>query len=186
MIRIISNLGYYMSEPSLVLPSVKYKDSFIEAVKEYKEVPHFKFWDLDVRELEKNFQAFISVEKAKTKGIGLKPQQVPRTIYWLVDEEEYIGRVIIRHRDNDYLLKNEGHIGYGIRPSKRGQGYGGLALRLALEITKEKELRNKVLLTCLESNIASKKIIESHGGKFSYKKKTSKGNIRLYYWLKLD
>lgn len=174
-----------MSELKLVLPSVKYKDSFIEAVKEFQAVEHNRFWDLDIKKLKNNFDEFIQTEKNKSKGIGLTAQQVPRAIYWLVNNKEFIGRVIIRLEDNDYLLENEGHIGYGIRPSQRGFGYGSLALRLALQITEKKKLRNKVLLICLESNIASRKIIEKHGGKFSHKKLNQAGATRLYFWIKI-
>src|SRR3989344_8456793 len=76
---------------------------------------------------------------------------------------QYIGRLSIRHKLNDHLLKIGGHIGYDIRPSKRSRGYGTAILRLGLP--KAKELRiERALLTCNENNIASLKIIEKAGG----------------------
>ena len=52
-----------------------------------------------------------------------------------------------------------------IRPSKRNQGYGKKILQLALLKAKALGI-NKVLITCDETNIASKKIIEASDGVF--------------------
>ena len=54
-------------------------------------------------------------------------------------------------------------IGYGILPSERKKGYGKLILKLSLEECKKLGI-NKVLVTCVDSNIGSKKIIEANGG----------------------
>ncbi len=64
---------------------------------------------------------------------------------------------------NDFLQEIGGHIGYGIRPSARGQGLAKLALAGALEQARALGLR-RVLVTCNDSNIASAKTIEACGG----------------------
>jgi GNAT superfamily N-acetyltransferase len=59
---------------------------------------------------------------------------VPQSTYWLVDEsDKVVGIVRVRHRLNKRLLQFGGHIGYYVRPSERGKGYGTEALRLALQ-----------------------------------------------------
>jgi Predicted acetyltransferase len=58
---------------------------------------------------------------------------VPYDIYWLIDDNKFIGIANIRHKLNDNLLKGGGHIGYEIIPSKRKLGYGNQILRLSLE-----------------------------------------------------
>jgi predicted acetyltransferase len=44
-----------------------------------------------------------------------------------------LGSVNIRHCLNEDLLFRGGHIGYGIRPTQRKNGYATLMLGLALE-----------------------------------------------------
>ncbi|MBQ7307341.1 MAG: GNAT family N-acetyltransferase, partial [Clostridia bacterium] len=53
--------------------------------------------------------------------------------------------------------------GYGIRPKFHGKGYGTLMLKMALEESKKLGL-DKVLVTCVDENIASSRVIEKNGG----------------------
>ena len=57
-----------------------------------------------------------------------------------------------------------GLIGYSIRPSQRGKGYASDMLKEGLDIFR-KTGREKILITCKDFNIASKKVIEKNGGK---------------------
>ena len=89
---------------------------------------------------------------------------VPAHAYFLATENKRIlGAINIRHSLNDYLFNFGGHIGYGIRPSERGQGYASLMLSLSLPIAKELGL-SRVLITCDKSNLASAKTIIKNGG----------------------
>lgn len=145
----------------LVNPSIKYKTSYLQALKEYQaEGRHMEY---DPKLLEKDFQSFVNMLIGFSEGKNLPAGYVPSTKYWLVDNGEFIGNVSIRHVLNDTLLKFGGHIGYDIRPSKRRMGYGKNILKLALPKAKELEL-GKVLITCDETNIGSRKIIETNGG----------------------
>jgi len=56
-----------------------------------------------------------------------------------------------------------GHIGYSIRPNERKKGYATLALKEALEITKKLNI-NPLIITCLKTNLGSKKVIMNNGG----------------------
>ena len=69
----------------------------------------------------------------------------------------------LRHEVNEHLLQMGGHIGYDIRPSRRRQGYGKLILKYGLDRAKILGLE-RVLLTCDEDNLGSRRIIESHAG----------------------
>jgi predicted acetyltransferase len=88
---------------------------------------------------------------------------VPFSVFWLVEGEEFIGETHVRHQLNDYLINEGGHVGYGIRPRRQGQGYGKLILALALHECRRLGL-SRVLLTCLQDNVASARIIEVNGG----------------------
>lgn len=170
----------------LVLPSLKYKDSFIQAVHEYHSVDsddRRDIYELKVDELENNFASYIEKLHSQSKGENLPEGYVPQTTYWLIDNDEFIGRVSIRHELTEYLLKEGGHIGYDIRPSKRNRGYGKAILELSIPKAKELGIK-KILLTCNETNIASKKIIEANGGVFENALETSKTKPKkLRYWI---
>ena len=49
------------------------------------------------------------------------------------ESQVFLGKISIRHRLTDALLRYGGHIGYGIRYSQWNKGYGTLLLKLALE-----------------------------------------------------
>lgn len=138
----------------LVLPSDQYKSSFIQAVHEYQseELPYYL--TLDPTSLAQDFQTYTEQLAAEAQGEHLPEGFVPHTTYWLVENDEFIGRVDIRH---------EGHIAYDIRPTQRRKGYGKLALELAKQKAQELGL-TEVLITCDVNNIGSNKIIQGAGG----------------------
>jgi predicted acetyltransferase len=165
----------------LVFPSIKYKKSVLGAVREPGAQELFnRFKDLCD---EATFDACVEQIKDYSNGVNLKAGFVPETTYWFVEGGEYIGRISIRHELNENLLRTGGHVGYDIRPSKRGMGYGKEILRLGLKKAKELGLK-KVLATCNVWNAASKKIIEANGGVFENEVSggTGKPNV-LRYWI---
>jgi predicted acetyltransferase len=101
--------------------------------------------------------------------------------YWITDgdgdEEEVVGFLALRHRLTAWLLEEGGHIGYSVRPSRRGQGQAGRALALAVRRSAELGL-DRVLLTCDEDNRASARTIERNGGVYE---DTRNGKRR--YWI---
>jgi predicted acetyltransferase len=146
----------------LVLPNVKYKESYLEALKE----PEAEKSDTRLGKPEENesFEDFVQRYYDQMKGLNLKEGYVPATMFWLIDNGQFVGRVQIRHEvSTEHLLKYGGHIGYYIRQSKRKMGYGRKILELALQEAKKMDFE-KVLLTCDDNNIGSQKIIEANGG----------------------
>ena len=100
----------------------------------------------------------------ESNGI-LEDDRVPSSFYFLMDEGRIIGSISVRHNlNNEFLKKYGGHIGYNIRPSERGKGYGTEMLYLALFKCEELGLSD-VMITCKKDNIASAKVIEANGGK---------------------
>ena len=169
--------------PEIKEASVLYKDSYLSALEEF----HKEGRDLDVdeKELADNFPEFVQKLKDQSLGLNLKPGYVPATMYWIIDNADYVGKVQLRHSLTDSLLKVGGHIGYEIRPSKRKQGYGEKALELVLPQAKALGLE-KVLLTCDSTNIGSQKIIETNGGVLENEVETEEGQpSKLRYWINL-
>lgn len=171
----------------LVEPTEAYKSSFIEAIRELQENDRTettrRYRELSISELEGDFAAFVQSERSHAEGKDLPEGYVPQSEYWLVDNGEYIGHVGIRHRLNDHLLKIGGHIGYSIRFSKRGMGYGTKILELALEKARDLGIR-EVLLTCDATNVASRKIIEKNGGVLEDQEPNPETGVdKLRFWI---
>jgi predicted acetyltransferase len=172
----------------LVLPTVVYKDSFIEGVKEFQADHSFPLqardYDaLSIPELESDFGTYVEKKKSESRGENLPKGYVPATTFWLVDNGEFIGVVNVRHILSESLERWFGHVGYHIRPSKRKMGYGTHALALALPKARELGI-NRILITCDETNIASRKIIEKNGGVFeNAEPNPSTGTDKLRFWI---
>ena len=76
-----------------------------------------------------------------------------------------------------------GSIGYAVKVSEWGKGYGSVILRLGLEIAREKGME-KVLLNINENNVASIKVCEKAGGKLQDTININ-GEKNRRYWIEL-
>lgn len=124
------------------------------------------------------------LEKNKHQEL-IKPNLSPQTTYGVFKDNKLIGMFHLRHVIKGELINHGGNIGYLIRPSERKKGYGTKMLELALDKAKELNL-DKVLISCREENIASKKVIEKNGGIYEnnyYDKE--KDNTYRRYWIHL-
>ncbi len=152
-----------MKNPILVLPDVRYKESYLSGLRELQQEgrrPEF-----NAEEIEKDFEKHLDVFRDEAAGKNLKEGRVQSAMYWLVDYGTYLGSVRIAPALNEKLATVGGNIGYEIRPTERKKGYGTLILKLALQKAEEMGLQ-KVLLTCDVTNEGSRKIIEGNGGVF--------------------
>ena len=102
---------------------------------------------------------------------------VPFTELWMVQGEEYLGRIVLRHQLNEILYTWGGHIGYAVRPSARRRGHALAALLDMLEVCRERGI-DPVLVTCDHTNAASRRTIEKAGGEFEGSREG-----RLRYWV---
>ena len=88
---------------------------------------------------------------------------VPGTVMCLVDDEEILGVCEIRHFLNSGLLKYGGHMGYGVAPKHRGNGYAAKMIEMAMPFMKQVGI-DRCLITCVQENVASAKSIVNAGG----------------------
>ena len=101
-----------------------------------------------------------------------------------VSDNRLVGIIKLRHYLNDFLEKYVGHIGYSVRPSERGKGYGTWMLKSLLPFCKEIGLE-QVLVCCEIGNVASRKTILSAGGVFEKEDYSPNEDIYLErYWIK--
>jgi predicted acetyltransferase len=165
----------------LIKPNKKYAKSWQRAMAEFRKEKRQGFWNYSKEPTDIN--EYIQETKDHEKGKNLPPNWIPSTTFWLIDNDKFVGHVNIRHELNDHLKKIGGHIGYAIRPSARKKGYGtkilALALRKAIQLG-----FTKALVTCDESNIGSKKVIEKNNGQLENKVKGENGP-KCRYWIKL-
>jgi predicted acetyltransferase len=181
----------------LVKPQLTYQKAFIDAVTELQALENDRYYvekNLDVKQLSKKsaFKAYLKKISNDEAGIDLPANRVPQTIYWLMKKQSdgqmiWIGRVAIRHQLTDHLRKIGGHIGYVVRPRARRQGYGSQLLALSLEKISQGQPEldtDQALLTCDETNLGSKKIIENNGGIFfAYTEQEAPLPRKLLYWV---
>lgn len=174
-----------MTASKLVRPAVDYKESFLDALREYHD--EGRYLHHDIARLDDDFERFAE-ELRTPKGVAHKPWQewvepVPETVTWLVKDGEYIGTADIRHRLNWHLEKWGGHIHFIIRPSMRRKGYGKKILLKAMPIANHLGI-DKALLTVDPENKGGIRVIESCGGQLEDElPETDQFPARLCYWL---
>ena len=168
----------------LIELSAPYKESFLEGLRELQADGQMLY--LNLESISADFDAFVQILQDHKDRAKIPPERVPDTDYWLYEGKTFIGHLSLRYELNDYLKRIGGHIGYQILPSKRRMGYGKEILRLGLAKARAIGLRC-VLVTCDETNIGSKKIIEANGGQLENAIFIEGEPIRkLRYWITLS
>lgn len=122
------------------------------------------------------------VEKGENLG-----EYAASSTYWLYDdiEDKIIGASNLRHYLTEDGYKTWGHIGYGIRPSKRRKGYATKLLKMTLEEAKEIGI-GRVLLGAYEDNISSWKTMEKCGAEFEKTVIEEETGLKIKrYWISL-
>lgn len=173
--------------PELVSPTAALRDSWLESLAEWgpeaiQDGAGLRPGD-DVGTVT-GFDTWITrLLRDADPATILEEGWVHATSWWIVEDGRYLGAISLRHRLNDFLFRAGGHIGYGVRPSSRRRGLAGWALGRVLPHARELGLR-RVLLTCGDTNEASARIIESHGGVLEDTRDTELGVTRRY-WIDL-
>ena len=129
-----------------------------------------------------HFDAYLASMDSGEKG----PLGVPDSTFFCLDTDrkKMVGAVNIRHRLNEPLLLNGGHIGDGVRPSERRKGIGTKIVALALEECRRMGILD-VLMVCDRENIASARTILKNGGVLE-KEVMVDGTPEQRYWIHLD
>ncbi|MCL2350129.1 MAG: GNAT family N-acetyltransferase [Defluviitaleaceae bacterium] len=121
------------------------------------------------------------------KNIECSALDTPSTTYFMFcnEHDKIIGSIQLRHHLTQELLKDGGNIGYGIRPSERGKGYGVLQLSLVLEKAKKLGL-DKVMISCSKDNRASALVAIRNGGVLAGEGfDEDEGKVTEIYWINI-
>lgn len=176
-----------MDSPDLKLvdPSLDYRGDVLAMAQEYLLLGNPRE-QTAYEQAARDLPVYLQGLRDKAAGVGLAPGQVPYNTYWLLLE----GRTIVaastlRHWLTPALEIEGGHIGYGTRPSARGNGFGTAVCALTLEKAAQRGLR-RVLITCDSDNRASSRIIRANGGVFdSEVTSPNTGRKVSRYWVEL-
>ena len=163
---------------ALVPPSTEYQTSFVAALREFNAED--RNLDLDPDRLSDRgaFGAYVDALHAAAREETPRPEGwVPATTLWAVDGQEYVGTVQIRHSLTETLRTVGGHIGYEVRPSARRRGHATRMLALSLPYAQALGI-DPALVTCDNTNVASRKVIEASGGR-----RDTPIGIKLRYWV---
>lgn len=171
----------------LVSLSKEYKDQLFEMMDEWATHPSENDDDKTPYAIFKNdyhdFEYYLANLEIKKED----DKHVPDSTFFALDLDRniFVGAINIRHYLNDHLFLHGGHIGDGIRPSERGNGYGSKMLELALKECKKLGIA-RVLMTCNKENVASAKVIMNVGGVLENELKCSDGSLLQRYWIDIE
>ena len=163
----------------LVDPNIKYIKSFKTYVNQYKE-RNDRFYLGIYEEAFDSFSKYVTLLEDNAQGKNLPYGWSAYRTFWLEDKGEILAVIRIRDKDVEYY----GHIGYDVAPLYRKKGYGTKILELGLEKAKKMGLK-KIILTCLDKNWASQKIIEKNGGEMIKTIENDDGKIYYAYEVRL-
>jgi predicted acetyltransferase len=143
--------------PQLSEPTVRVRESFLDASRALRDegwIPNFP-----VEEVESDFDAYVQ----SVSGVG-HFWGVPVSTRWYIGGDTYLGTVLFRHELTPELLAAGGHIGYHVAPNHRRAGHATRMLALAVERCHNELQIERILVTCEETNTASRRVIEANGG----------------------
>lgn len=166
----------------------------IEIYEEYinsKKIPGIRTFE-GVRDFENlgkmNFKQWLEDLENNKHEENLPEDYSTHTFYLAEnDKGKIVGAIGLRWKEVPVLVNYGGFIGYSVRPTERGKGYATEILKLGLHKFKEIDnKRERVLITCKDFNIASKKVIEKNNGVYesSYYNK-EEGYTYLKYWIEI-
>ncbi|MGP1597628.1 GNAT family N-acetyltransferase [Peptoanaerobacter stomatis] len=147
----------------LIKPNEQYKNKILDYKAEFVANNEVLHGSAGLDKID-NFEEWYRLILQNSSEDTVKKGWVPASTFIAVDEnDEIVGMIDIRHRLNDFLFKQGGHIGYSVRKSQRRKGYATKMMSMALDVCKSLRIE-KCLITCDKSNIASARTIMKSGG----------------------
>jgi predicted acetyltransferase len=169
----------------LIIPTAEYEASAFDYINEFRQ-HNSKINGTGGLDRYNDYHEWLLKLARDLDIANIRDGRVPANTYFFIrkSDKRIIGMINIRHKLNDFLFNEGGHIGYSIRPSERKKGYGTLLLSLGLQRCRELNI-NKVLIICDKSNLASAQVIKNNNGILEneiYSETCSKMIQR--YWIK--
>lgn len=153
-----------MNDVKLISPSKEYEKEAFEFIQEFLEYNSEINGTGGLDRYDDYDEWLLKIEKDLDLP-NIPGGKVPANTYFFVrtSDNKIIGMINVRHKLNEFLFNEGGHIGYSIRPTERKNGYATIMLKLALQKCRELNL-NRILITCDKINVASAKVIQKNNG----------------------
>ncbi len=150
-----------MNNAEIILPDMSYRQSYCDYIDELGDEERYPF-PLDFE--HHDFPAMLARITDFAEGKNLPEGYVPSSTYWLIVQGELAGVSNLRHYLNEGLEQAGGHIGLGVRPSFRGQGWGAWLMLKTIELAHDRGISD-VHIHCYADNDASAATIRRCDGK---------------------
>lgn len=145
----------------LLLPTLAMKEQYLDFAGDWaahgEEITPYS-----VRLLSRGYEEWLEDAKRR-ETVVVNHFVTAHSYFWVDPKGEVVGALNLRHSLNEHLLRVGGHIGYGVRPSRRRQGHAAAMLEAALPHARALGL-TRVLITCDKTNIGSARTIQKNGG----------------------
>lgn len=153
-----------MEDFRLVYPTKEYEEKAFQFIQEFLEHKSEIHGTGGLNGYQ-NYDEWLLKLEADKHIPDTSEDRVPASTYFFVrtSDDSIVGMINIRHRLNEYLYNEGGHIGYSIRPTERRKGYGTLMLSMGLQKCRELKL-DRVLIICDKINKASAGVAVNNGG----------------------
>jgi predicted acetyltransferase len=125
------------------------------------------------------------LDRPVTLPNGRQVPRLPFHLFWMWDGE-FCGQINLRFEPGSEALPRHvsGHVGYSVVPWKQRRGYATAALRLLLPVARAAGMA-RVMVTCDDDNLPSRRVIENAGGVFagSVPDMFKAGRTKLEFWV---
>ena len=171
--------------PALARPHARFRESFLAAMQEFTEEGRCGDRTMVGDDIARYAGTWGTAEGfAAYVDRLLLDETEPRSaefvtttsLFW-VEGDEYLGRIAVRHRLNDWLHEVGGHVGYDVRRSARRQGHATAMLAAVKPLCRQHGI-DRALVTCDTDNLASRRVIEHNGGVLEDER-----NGKLRFWV---
>jgi predicted acetyltransferase len=143
---------------TLEAPSADFRDEFLDMAVDFASHGESRYVPAS-----QDFEGFLRQIASEAQERALAPGRVPGSHFWLVSDGRVLGCSRLRHRLTPELMHEGGHVGYDIRPSARGRGFGTTLLSLTKDRAAAMGI-TRLRITCDVDNRASIRVIEKNAG----------------------
>lgn len=125
----------------LIKPCKKYEEQYIDYIKEVvKNEETNKVGEVFQKDNETFDDMLVRVEQLSNEK-NLIGMMKPTTCFWMLENEEIVGSINLRHELNEFTYYTIGNIDYYVRPSRRNKGYAKKALSLTKDFYRSLDVK---------------------------------------------